>query len=74
MKADDQNMNQPDLAVRLDEDASCDLCGRFGAFHFGERTLCPECYNGCGSCCPEFGKDDLWAEVLSNSTGQPKQE
>gem|GEM_PF-1634659 len=46
----------------LDENAVCDRCGQFGAYHFGERTLCEECYTGSGSCCPEFGKDDLWPE------------
>ena len=45
------------------EDAACDACGRFGAFHIGDRTLCEDCYAGCGSCCPEFGKDDLWVFV-----------
>jgi hypothetical protein len=47
--------------ARFDENAVCGACGAFGAFHFGDRTLCQNCYEGCGSCCPEFGKDDLWA-------------
>jgi hypothetical protein len=46
--------------ARLDENAVCDVCGAFGAFHFGDRLLGQDCYEGCGSCCPEFGKDDLW--------------
>ncbi|HEX5400374.1 MAG TPA: hypothetical protein VFY06_15105 [Verrucomicrobiae bacterium] len=61
MNEDVQNVSETDGQVRLDENAACDVCGKFGAFHFGERTLCPECYTGCGSCCPEFEKDDLWA-------------
>jgi hypothetical protein len=36
-------------------------CAQNGAFHFGEQTLCQDCYSGAGSCCPEFGKDDLWS-------------
>jgi len=48
--------------LRLDESARCDDCGRFGAFDLGDRRLCEECYRGCGSCCPEFGGHDLWAD------------
>lgn len=51
---------EADNRLRLDEAATCDKCGKFGAYHAGGQTLCPECYAGCGSCCPEFGKDDLW--------------
>lgn len=46
--------------LELDKDAVCERCGCFGAFHFDGHVLCPECYQGCGSCCPEFGQDDLW--------------
>jgi hypothetical protein len=35
----------------------CDECGRFGAMEFGERNICPDCYEHCGSCCPEFGRE-----------------
>jgi hypothetical protein len=49
--------------LKLDEDTRCDECGRFGAFDLGEgeRSLCEDCYRGWGSCCPEFGKNDLWS-------------
>ena len=50
-------MNAP---LRLEPDARCDRCGGFGAFDLGDRRLCEECYRACGSCCPEFGADDLW--------------
>ncbi len=43
-----------------DANIQCEVCGRFGAFSFGDRHICEECYEGCGSCCPEFGADDLW--------------
>lgn len=43
-----------------DPGATCDECGVFGAFDFGHVKLCGGCYEGKGSCCPEFGKDDLW--------------
>lgn len=56
----DQPVPRPGPRVCLDEDAVCDVCGRFGACRVGDRVLCQECYaQGC-SCCPEFGKDDLW--------------
>jgi hypothetical protein len=40
----------------------CDECGVFGAFDLGERQLCEDCYRACGSCCLEFGADDLWSK------------
>lgn len=46
--------------LRLNENVVCDRCGKFGAYVIDDRALCPECYAGSGSCCPEFGKDDLW--------------
>lgn len=42
-----------------DENLTCDECGRYGAIDFGERKLCPDCYESCGSCCPEFGKEEV---------------
>ena len=48
--------------LKLDDDAQCNDCGRFGAFDLGDRHLCEDCYRGCGSCCPEFGGHDLWAD------------
>jgi hypothetical protein len=45
--------------VRFDEDAVCDRCGRFGAYEFDGQHLCADCYEQQGSCCPEFGADDL---------------
>lgn len=43
--------------LQPDDNLSCDECGRFGAIDFGQRKLCPDCYEHCGSCCPEFGKE-----------------
>ncbi|MGH7989743.1 MAG: hypothetical protein ACREDS_06045 [Limisphaerales bacterium] len=61
MKREQEQISETSREVRLDENAVCDVCGRFGAYHFGDRTLCQDCYEGCGSCCREFWKDDLWA-------------
>jgi hypothetical protein len=44
--------------VKLNEGIACDVCGRFGAVELGDRHLCVDCYEGCGSCCPEFGRDE----------------
>lgn len=43
-------------------EAICDMCGKFGAFQFSDRTICLDCYESAGSCCPEFGGHDLWPE------------
>jgi len=48
-------------ALRFDPALRCGSCGRFGALDLGDRQLCEECYRAPGSCCPEFGKDDLWS-------------
>jgi hypothetical protein len=60
----EQDVHQPvqesKTTPTLNENVACDVCGRVGAYHFGERLLCQGCYAGSGSCCPEFGKDDLW--------------
>lgn len=45
------------MSLQPNEQLACDACGRFGAIDFGERKLCPDCYEACGSCCPEFGKE-----------------
>jgi hypothetical protein len=46
--------------AQIDENAVCEVCGKFGAFQFGDRHLCAECYQAIGSCCPEFGGYDQW--------------
>jgi hypothetical protein len=39
---------------------SCERCGAPRAVKVGARWLCESCYIEAGSCCPEFGADDLW--------------
>ncbi len=64
--------------TQMDERVACDACGRFGAFTFGERHLCVDCYEECGSCCLEFGGDDLWSfpeeQAEPAEAGNPKSE
>ncbi len=55
-------------SIRLNEEAACSFCGRFGAFEIGHQLLCPSCYEGCGSCCPEFGREDLTAIATEDSS------
>jgi hypothetical protein len=50
----------------------CDECGAAGAFEFGDTKLCLNCYAGKGSCCPEFGKDDLWTTHESARAAEAK--
>jgi hypothetical protein len=35
-------------------------CGGLSPLDLGDRRLCEECVRLCGSCCLEFGADDLW--------------
>jgi len=44
--------------VQFNGKSVCDTCGKFGAFEFDGRMLCAKCYESCGSCCPEFGRDE----------------
>jgi hypothetical protein len=53
-----QNVASMSEPVRQQADLKCGECGKFGAFDFGERKLCSDCYEHCGSCCPEFGKEE----------------
>lgn len=46
--------------ARKQKPESCDRCGRPGVAKIENEWLCEECYQRMGSCCPEFGGDDLW--------------
>lgn len=59
MKSGEQNESE----VRISESVACGFCGHYGAFEIGGQFLCPRCYESCGSCCPEFGREDLEARV-----------
>jgi hypothetical protein len=54
-------------AIQFDDNAACAGCGRFGAYVFDAQQLCGDCYEKRGSCCPEFGADDLWRREESTS-------
>lgn len=46
--------------TRLHAGTRCARCGRTDDLHsFGDLTLCTDCYYIYGSCCMEFGADDL---------------
>jgi hypothetical protein len=40
----------------------CRICGRPTEIVLGGVPVCEECYQNAGSCCLEFGGEDLWAE------------
>lgn len=54
-----------------DPNATCDRCGAYGAFAFADTSLCLQCYTEKGSCCPEFGRDDLWRDRESDNGQTP---
>ena len=56
--------------AQFNEGIPCDICGRFGAFVVGERHLCGDCYEAQGSCCLEFGADDLWKVCEQRETSK----
>ena len=43
------------------ESERCDRCGQPAVAKVGDEYLCESCYQNPGSCCMEFGGDDLWA-------------
>jgi hypothetical protein len=51
-----------------DPNLVCQRCGAYGAKPFCGELLCDACYSGAGSCCPEFGADDLWEGRLDELT------
>ncbi len=55
-----EDLEKSSKKPRLDENTPCEVCGRFGAMDLGGQHLCVDCYEARGSCCPEFGADDLW--------------
>ena len=50
--------NDAEKNVRFEEETVCEVCGRFGAYLFEGKTLCAECYEASGSCCPEFERGE----------------
>lgn len=68
MSVNSSNEEKPATPTRksADENAVCEECGKFGAYQIGDHFLCMDCYQGKGSCCPEFGKDDLWEDANRN--------
>jgi hypothetical protein len=40
----------------------CERCGSLDAVEIAGRHLCDECCSVYGSCCLEFGADDLWSK------------
>ncbi|MFB3905202.1 MAG: hypothetical protein ACE15E_17265 [Acidobacteriota bacterium] len=49
------------MSIKKSESSqSCEICGCPEALQFADQWICEDCYQGRSSCCPEFGKDDLW--------------
>jgi hypothetical protein len=41
----------------------CKFCGNPTSLMIGDMPICENCYNNAGSCCREFGDDDLWRDA-----------
>lgn len=55
--------NGPDVPEIGMAGSACERCGLPEAeIVIGDRSLCLDCYYLAGSCCLEFGGDDLWRE------------
>jgi hypothetical protein len=52
---------EPVAPVKFNDNAACDVCGRFGSAEIGDRRLCVDCCEGCDSCCAESTMDDSTA-------------
>ena len=50
--------SETEQQLRFEEEAVCEVCGRFGAYPFEGKTLCAECYEARGSCCPESATEE----------------
>jgi hypothetical protein len=48
----------------------CRFCGRATEIVVGNMPICEECYERAGSCCLEFGGDDLWQQQQEEATPQ----
>lgn len=48
----------------------CDRCGRPAAIQADDVKLCVECYQIVGSCCMEFGGDDLWDDIVNEKPSE----
>ena len=47
----------------------CSSCGKPTELVVGGIPICEECYENAGSCCLEFGGDDLWQKREEESEG-----
>jgi hypothetical protein len=47
----------------------CSVCGRPTTLLIGDMPICEQCYENAGSCCLEFGGDDLWQGREDDSDG-----
>jgi hypothetical protein len=48
----------------------CKFCGKPATIDFEDLPICEDCYHNAGSCCREFGADDLW-ERREDDSRQP---
>ncbi len=61
-------------SLKYNANILCDRCGNYGAFEFKDENMCSDCYCEQGSCCMEFGGDDLWEKEETQSKLKQKHE
>jgi hypothetical protein len=49
--------------IKIEEQLTCDECGRHGAMALDDRKLCPDCYANAGACCSEWRLDKQKTET-----------
>jgi hypothetical protein len=55
---DEEHRTERDDSPAPQTEHACEMCGRFDAVQIGDRFLCVDCYEGCGSCCQESTMND----------------
>jgi hypothetical protein len=56
----DTNDNSKPDKKQESGDKVCYRCGQAAIIEIGDSWYCADCYHECGSCCLEFGANDLW--------------
>jgi hypothetical protein len=50
----------------------CRFCGRPTEIVLDGMPICEECYQKAGSCCVEFGGQDLWRQREHDASDDPR--
>jgi hypothetical protein len=56
--------------LKKDSVMECRFCGRPTEIVLDGEPICEECYENAGSCCLEFGGEDLWQKKERGSLAE----